>query len=60
MSAPETQKPAAGRDALNESERAAAREQPESYKPDETADKVVEIAPIDGDGAPIKGLDPKS
>lgn len=46
------------REALSESERAASREQPENFKKEETADKVVEVLPIDGEGAAIKGLDP--
>ncbi|MBC8057616.1 MAG: hypothetical protein H7Y61_13660 [Rhizobiales bacterium] len=46
------------RDALSESERKASREQPENFKEDETDDKVVEVLPIDGAGAAIKGLDP--
>ena len=47
------------RDALSESERNASREQPENFKKEETEDKLVEILPIDGEGAAIKGLDPQ-
>ncbi len=46
------------REALAEAERDASREQPENFKEDETDDKVVEVLPIDGDGAAIKGIDP--
>ncbi len=54
-----TDKPNADpREALNESERRAERERPQNYKDDENSDKVVEVLPIDGDGAPIQGLDP--
>lgn len=47
------------REALSESERQASREQPENFKQKETEDKVVEVLPIDGEGAAIKGLDPE-
>lgn len=47
------------REALSESERKASREQPENFKKEKTEDKVVEVLPIDGEGAAIKGLDPK-
>ena len=46
------------REALSESERKASREQPENFKKEETEDKVVEVLPIDGESAAIKGLDP--
>ena len=46
------------REALGESERKASREQPENFKKEETEDKVVEVLPIDGESAAIKGLDP--
>ena len=46
------------RDALSESERKASREQPENFKKEETGEKIVEVLPIDGEGAAIKGLDP--
>ena len=46
------------REALSDSERNASREQPENFKKEETEDKVVEVLPIDGEGAAIKGLDP--
>ena len=45
------------RDALESSEKAAARDQPGSYKERENEDKVVEIGG-DKTDAPIKGLDP--
>lgn len=47
------------REALSESERRASTEQPESYKERENEEKVVEVLPIDGEGAAIKGIDPK-
>jgi hypothetical protein len=46
------------REALSESEREASRERPENFKEEETAEKVVEVLPIDGEGAPIEGIDP--
>ena len=46
------------REALNESERQAERERPQNYKDKETHEKIVEVLPIDGDGTPIKGIDP--
>lgn len=46
------------REALSESERKASREQPENFKKEETEKKRVEILPIDGEGAAIKGIDP--
>ena len=45
------------RDALESSEKAAARDQPGSYKERENEEKVVEIGG-DKTDAPIKGLDP--
>jgi len=54
-----TTKPATDqREALSESERRASIEQPENFKDAETDEKVVEVLPIDGDGAAIKGIDP--
>ncbi|MEP7099750.1 MAG: hypothetical protein ABI781_04530 [Burkholderiales bacterium] len=47
------------REALSESEREASRQHPENFKEDETDEKVVEILPIDGEGAAIKGIDPE-
>lgn len=47
----------AQREALEDSEKAAAAPQPENYKDDETEDKVVEIGP-DLTDDPIKGIDP--
>jgi hypothetical protein len=46
------------REALSESERRASIEQPENFKESETEEKVVEVLPIDGAGAAIKGIDP--
>ena len=46
------------RDALSESERRASAEQPESFKENETGEKIVEVLPIDGEGAAIEGIDP--
>ena len=46
------------REALSESERRASIEQPENFKEAETEEKVVEVLPIDGEGAAIKGIDP--
>lgn len=46
------------RDALNESERRAETERPQNYKERETAEKVVEVLPLDGDSTPIQGIDP--
>jgi hypothetical protein len=46
------------REALSESERNASREQPENFKKEENEAKRVEILPIDGEGAAIKGIDP--
>jgi|GEM_PF-5366022 len=46
------------REALSEAERKASREQPENFKKEETENKRVEILPIDGEGAAIKGIDP--
>lgn len=47
------------REALEKSERDAARSHPENYKDESTDDKVVEIGP-DMSDAPIEGLDPPS
>lgn len=47
------------REALEQSERDAARPHPENYKDESTEDKVVEIGP-DMTDAPIEGLDPPS
>ena len=45
------------REALVESEKNADLHQPENYKDEETADKLVEIGP-DVTQSPIKGIDP--
>lgn len=47
------------RKALNDAEKAASEQQPGSYKEEATADKVVEVAPIDRKDSAIKGIDPK-
>jgi hypothetical protein len=47
------------REALEKSERDAARPHPENYKDESTDNKVVEIGP-DMSDAPIEGLDPPS
>lgn len=44
---------------LEKSEKQAHQDQPDSYKDEATADKVVEIGPVLTD-APIKGIDPPS
>jgi hypothetical protein len=49
----------AQRDALKQSEKAAAEQQPGSFKEDETESKKVEIGP-DMTDQPIKGIDPES
>jgi hypothetical protein len=51
--------PANQRRQLEDSEKKAAAQQPENFKDDETADKVVEIGPEMTD-EPIKGIDPAS
>lgn len=54
MNRPESQ-----REALRESEKDAAAEQPENFKDAETEDKVVEVLPIEpSDSGAIKGIDP--
>ena len=45
------------REALEESERQAARKQPQNFKDKATDEKQVEIGP-DLTDAPIKGIDP--
>ena len=45
------------REALEESERQAARKQPQNFKDKATDEKQVEIGP-DVTDAPIKGIDP--
>ncbi|HWH82209.1 MAG TPA: hypothetical protein VNU71_08225 [Burkholderiaceae bacterium] len=55
-----SRKPAAAeREALSDSEREASAQQPESYKPEATDAKIVEVKPIDRKDSAIKGLDPK-
>jgi len=49
--------PANQRRELEDSEKKAAAQQPENFKDEETADKLVEIGPK-MDDAPIKGIDP--
>ena len=46
------------REPLSESERRASIERPQNFKKAETDEKVVEVLPIDADGAAIKGIDP--
>ena len=48
---------ASQREALKESEKKAAEQQPESFKDGETESKKVEVGP-DMTDAPIKGIDP--
>ena len=48
----------AQREALKDSEKAAAAQQPGSFKDEETESKKVEIGP-DMTDAPIEGIDPK-
>ncbi len=45
------------RDALEQSEKKATEQQPDSFKDKATAEKVVEIGP-DITAEPIKGIDP--
>ena len=48
------------REALSESEKKASVPQAESYKDQATADKIVEVAPVEpGKDSAIKGIDPK-
>lgn len=47
------------RDALEQAEREASKDQPGSFKDEALTDKIVEIPPVSKDRAPIKGLDPK-
>jgi len=46
------------REALEQSERDAAKDRPKNYKEDENDDKIVEIGP-DLTDDPIKGIDPE-
>ncbi len=61
---PDQDKQAAGqagsdqRDALARSEKQATRTEPENFRDEATADKVVEIGP-DREDDPIKGIDPE-
>ena len=58
MSQPIEHAPGSGqREALGQSEKEAAEQQPENFKDQETAEKRVEIGP-DVTDAPIKGIDP--
>ena len=47
------------RGALQESEKKAAEQQPDSFNEKALTDKIVEIAPVDATDTPIRGLDPK-
>lgn len=58
MSTTKTRTATDPREPLNESERRASIERPENFKQAETDEKVVEVLPIDAEGAAIKGLDP--
>lgn len=50
----------AQREALRRSEKDAAAEHPENFKDAQTAEKVVEILPIEPDSsAAIQGIDPE-
>lgn len=52
--------PDAQRDALRQSEKDAAAEQPENFKDDETDEKIVEILPIEPNSSnAIQGIDPE-
>jgi hypothetical protein len=48
----------AQREALEDSERRAAKDRPKNYKEEENDDKIVEIGP-DLTNDPIKGIDPE-
>lgn len=47
------------RDALAHSERQATETEPQNFRDEANADKVVEIAPKDPGGSSIQGIDPK-
>jgi hypothetical protein len=47
------------RESLARSEKDASRQQPGSYKDEETAEKVVSIPTVGPGKKPIRGLDPK-
>ena len=47
------------RNALQQSEKKASENQPESFSDKALSDKIVEIPPLGTDQSPIKGLDPK-
>ena len=58
MNQPNENTPGSGqREALEQSEKKAAEQQPENFKDQETEEKLVEIGP-DVTDAPIKGIDP--
>ena len=59
MNTPQDRKGADQRKKLNKSEKKASEPHPENFKDEETGDKVVEILPIDAEGAAIKGIDPE-
>lgn len=46
------------REALEQSEREAARQQPGSFRDESMDDKIVEIPPVGPNENPIRGLDP--
>lgn len=57
VASPETQADIDQREALEESEKEAAREWPENFRDEENDEKVVEIGP-DMTDDPIHGIDP--
>ena len=58
MITPHNRNPGDERTALEDSERRASQQQPENYKDRQTAEKVVEVLPIDAADTAIKGIDP--
>ena len=46
-------------DALQQSEKKASESEPGRFNQEALTDKVVEVAPVGTNQAPIKGLDPK-
>lgn len=57
VASPDTRPAIDQREALEQSEKEAAREWPENFKDEETEEKVVEIGP-DMTDDPIHGIDP--
>lgn len=58
MATPTTQSPRDQREALEQSEREASRQQPGSFRDEAMEDKIVEIPPVGPNEQPIRGLDP--